>query len=205
MVQGMEHPPLLPQPSALSQPGADAQGGTAQAGTLRASLTDSSTEGDTEGVLPISKEKREHPKRERGERAALCRKTERRVRESNSSEMNMQRETAAPGEMRSETEVPKQHLNIGETVNSLVQRRERERETTGDRAIEISREDVQHDATRTEGDSAYPRVTGQTSEKGNEKIVWRASGTVIESPIGSALEVSSKTAIADTLEGEGNA
>ncbi|KAH7819469.1 uncharacterized protein MONOS_12723 [Monocercomonoides exilis] len=42
MLQGTEHPPLLPQPSALSQPGSDAQGGTAQAGTLRASLTDSS-------------------------------------------------------------------------------------------------------------------------------------------------------------------
>ncbi|KAH7826085.1 uncharacterized protein MONOS_12417 [Monocercomonoides exilis] len=40
------------------------------------------------------------------------------------------------------------------------------------------------------------------SERGNGKIVWRASGPVIGPPIGSALEVSSKTAILDTLEGE---
>ncbi|KAH7821220.1 uncharacterized protein MONOS_12681 [Monocercomonoides exilis] len=42
------------------------------------------------------------------------------------------------------------------------------------------------------------------SDMRNEKIVRRASGTVMESPIGSALEENSKTAIADILEGEVN-
>ncbi|KAH7820092.1 uncharacterized protein MONOS_6080 [Monocercomonoides exilis] len=44
----------------------------------------------------------------------------------------------------------------------------------------------------------------QKSEKEEEKIVWRASGTVIESPIGSPQEASLKTAIAYILEGEEN-
>ncbi|KAH7818827.1 uncharacterized protein MONOS_13654 [Monocercomonoides exilis] len=39
-------------------------------------------------------------------------------------------------------------------------------------------------------------------EKENERIVWRASGIVIEPPIGNALEVSSRTAIEDILEGD---
>ncbi|KAH7821267.1 uncharacterized protein MONOS_14492 [Monocercomonoides exilis] len=56
----------------------------------------------------------------------------------------------------------------------------------------------------TEEDSTYSRVMRQMSEMRNEKIVWRVSGTVSESPTGTALEVSSKTAIEDTLEGEGN-
>ncbi|KAH7819661.1 uncharacterized protein MONOS_13136 [Monocercomonoides exilis] len=55
MAQGTEHPPLLPQPSALSQPGADAQGGTAQAGTLKASLTGNSKSTASTGASRISK------------------------------------------------------------------------------------------------------------------------------------------------------
>ncbi|KAH7819416.1 uncharacterized protein MONOS_8621 [Monocercomonoides exilis] len=149
----------------------------------------------------------------REERAAPCRETERgergereerEEREENYSEMNIQRETVAPDEKRSETEMQKQHVNIRETLSSSDQRKERERETTGDSVREISIEDVRHETTRTEGDSEYPRVTGQKSESENGKIVWRTSGTVIESPIWSALEVSLKIAIADTHEEEGN-
>ncbi|KAH7822297.1 uncharacterized protein MONOS_6428 [Monocercomonoides exilis] len=58
MFQGAEHPPFPPQPSALSQPGADAQGGTAQAGTLRASLTDSSKSMASMEASRISEKKR---------------------------------------------------------------------------------------------------------------------------------------------------
>ncbi|KAH7828036.1 uncharacterized protein MONOS_9342 [Monocercomonoides exilis] len=108
--------------------------------------------------------------------------------------------------MRSVTEVPKQYMNIGKVVRLLDQEKERDRETTGDSVMKISREDVQHDATKTEEDSPYPRVTRQMSEmrneKENENEVWRASGIVIESPIGSALEESSKIATVDILEGE---
>ncbi|KAH7821208.1 uncharacterized protein MONOS_12870 [Monocercomonoides exilis] len=54
----------------------------------------------------------------------------------------------------------------------------------------------------------YPHKTRQMNDrksgKEEEKRVLRASGTVTENPIGSALEVSSKTVIADILEGEGN-
>ncbi|KAH7823732.1 uncharacterized protein MONOS_10806 [Monocercomonoides exilis] len=140
---------------------------------------------------------------EREERAELCRETERGESEQNYSEMNTQRETVAPGETRSEKEEQKQYVNFGETLNSSDQRKEREREATGDCVMERPREEVRHEATRTEEDSAYLRVIGQMSERRNEKIVWRASGIVIESPIGSALEVGSKIAIVDILEGEG--
>ncbi|KAH7827041.1 uncharacterized protein MONOS_9877 [Monocercomonoides exilis] len=98
--------------------------------------------------------------------------------------------------------MPKQCKNIREVVNLLDQEKKTLQETTRDRVTEISIEDVRHETTRTEGDSAYPRVTRQTSERRNEKIVWRASGIVIGSPIGSALEESSKTVTADILEGE---
>ncbi|KAH7821340.1 uncharacterized protein MONOS_8728 [Monocercomonoides exilis] len=118
--------------------------------------------------------------------------------------MNIQRETVAQGEKRSETEMQKQQVNVRETLSSLDQKKWREREITGDSAREISMEDVRHETTRTEGDSVYPRVTRQMSERGNGKIVWKASGTIIEPPIGSAREGSSRTAILDTLEGEEN-
>ncbi|KAH7830888.1 putative Reverse transcriptase (RNA-dependent DNA polymerase) [Monocercomonoides exilis] len=100
--------------------------------------------------------------------------------------------------MRSGTEMQKQQVNVRGTLNSSDQRKEREREITGDSAREISIEDVGHETTRTEGDSEYPRVTGQKSERENGKIVWKTFGTVIESPIWSALEVSSKIIFADT-------
>ncbi|KAH7822948.1 uncharacterized protein MONOS_14372 [Monocercomonoides exilis] len=54
----------------------------------------------------------------------------------------------------------------------------------------------------TEEDSAYPRVTRQMNEMRNEMVVGRASGTVTNSPIGSAREENSRRTIADTLEGE---
>ncbi|KAH7820352.1 uncharacterized protein MONOS_2257 [Monocercomonoides exilis] len=98
----------------------------------------------------------------------------------------------------------KQQVNVRGTLNSFDQRKEREREITGDSAREISIEDVRHETTRIEGDSDYPRVTGQKSERENGKIVWRNSGIVIGNPIGSAREGSSRTAILDTLEEEGN-
>ncbi|KAH7826687.1 uncharacterized protein MONOS_7945 [Monocercomonoides exilis] len=145
---------------------------------------------------------------EREERAALCRETERgeRVergeREANYSEMNIRRATVVPGEKRSETEMQKQQVNVRGTLSSLYQRKEREREITGVPAREISIENARHETTRTEGDSEYPRVTGQKSERENGKIVWRSSGTVIGSALGSSLEESSKTVIADTLEVE---
>ncbi|KAH7822705.1 uncharacterized protein MONOS_7363 [Monocercomonoides exilis] len=106
--------------------------------------------------------------------------------------------------MRSETEVPKQYVNIGKVVSLLDQEKERERETTGDSVTKRPREDAQHATTRTEGDSEYPRVKGQKSERENGKRVLRASGIVIEPPIGSAREGSSRIAILDTLEEEGN-
>ncbi|KAH7822496.1 uncharacterized protein MONOS_14544 [Monocercomonoides exilis] len=95
----------------------------------------------------------------RGKVVALIRETEKERRQSGSSEMIIRQETAAHCEMILKTLVPKQHVNIRETLSSLDQRKERERETTGDRAIEISIKDVQQDTMRTDEDSAYPRVT----------------------------------------------
>ncbi|KAH7828619.1 uncharacterized protein MONOS_15409 [Monocercomonoides exilis] len=118
--------------------------------------------------------------------------------------MNTRRATIAPGETRSGTEMQKQQMNVRGTLNSPDQRKLREREITGDSAREISIEDVRHETTRTEGDSEYPRVTGQKSEREKGKIVLRAFGIVIEPPIGSAREGSSRTAILETLEEEGN-
>ncbi|KAH7829046.1 uncharacterized protein MONOS_16316 [Monocercomonoides exilis] len=106
--------------------------------------------------------------------------------------------------MRSETEVQKSHVNIGEIVNSLDQWKERE----VDRTLEISIEDVRHDTTRTGGDSVYFRRIDQKNDrkpgKEEEKRVLRTFGTAIESLIGSALEESSKTVNEDIFEGEGN-
>ncbi|KAH7816467.1 uncharacterized protein MONOS_9781 [Monocercomonoides exilis] len=138
----------------------------------------------------------------RGKEAALYCETEREEREANYYEMNIQRETVAPGEKRSEMEIQKQSVNIGKVVSMLDQENERERETTEDRVMERPREEAQHEATRTEGDSAYLRVTRQKSERRNEKIVWRTSGIVIGSPIGSTLEEGSKTVVANIYEGE---
>ncbi|KAH7828320.1 putative Phage integrase family [Monocercomonoides exilis] len=141
---------------------------------------------------------------EREERAALCRETERGEREANYSETNTRRVTVAPGETRSWTEMQKQYVNIGKVVSRLDQEKERERETARDRLRERAREEVLHDTTKTEGDSAYPRVKEQTSERRNEKSVLKTFGIVIEPPIVSAREGSSRTAILDTLEEEGN-
>ncbi|KAH7816522.1 uncharacterized protein MONOS_14395 [Monocercomonoides exilis] len=110
--------------------------------------------------------------------------------------MNIHRETVAPGEKRSEPDMQKQHVNIRDALSPLDQRKEREREITRDCVMEISREDAQHDTTKE--DSAYPRVRRQMSERRNEKRVLRAFGTVIDSPIGNALEKNLWRAIADT-------
>ncbi|KAH7818857.1 uncharacterized protein MONOS_14009 [Monocercomonoides exilis] len=53
--QGTVHPPLLPQPSALSQPGVVAQEDVVQKGMLRASPTDSSKNVASMGASQISK------------------------------------------------------------------------------------------------------------------------------------------------------
>ncbi|KAH7822445.1 uncharacterized protein MONOS_10505 [Monocercomonoides exilis] len=72
--------------------------------------------------------------------------------------------------------------------------------------MEILNEDVQHDTTRAEEDSVYPRKTrhknDRKSGKEKEKGVWIASGTAIESPIRRAREESLKIVIADVLKGE---
>ncbi|KAH7821219.1 uncharacterized protein MONOS_12682 [Monocercomonoides exilis] len=73
-----------------------------------------------------SKEEEGRERVEREERAALYHETERGERESNYSEMTTQQETAALFEMRSETEVSKQYVNIRETLSSLDQRKKRE-------------------------------------------------------------------------------
>ncbi|KAH7822970.1 uncharacterized protein MONOS_2638 [Monocercomonoides exilis] len=122
--------------------------------------------------------------------------------------MTIQREIATHCEIKLKTEVRIQNENIREVVRTEDNEKRREQETTGDRVMEISRENVQHDTTRTEEDSVYPRKTKQKneqkSEKEEEKRVLRDFGTAIEFPIGNALEVSSKIVIEDTLEGEGN-
>ncbi|KAH7825785.1 uncharacterized protein MONOS_7110 [Monocercomonoides exilis] len=105
--------------------------------------------------------------------------------------MITQQETAALCEMRSETEVPKQFVNIGNVVSWIDQEKKRARETTVNRAMGILREEAQHETTKTEEDSAYPRVKEQTSERRNEKSVLRASGTVTEPPVGTAREENS--------------
>ncbi|KAH7830577.1 uncharacterized protein MONOS_1538 [Monocercomonoides exilis] len=53
-LQGMEHPPFLPQPSASPQSGACAQGSTAQAETLKALPTDNSRSKGSKGASQIS-------------------------------------------------------------------------------------------------------------------------------------------------------
>ncbi|KAH7818488.1 uncharacterized protein MONOS_4652 [Monocercomonoides exilis] len=53
-LQGMEHPPFLPQPSASPQSGAGAQGGTAQAETLKVLPTDNSRSKVSKGASQIS-------------------------------------------------------------------------------------------------------------------------------------------------------
>eukprot|EP00770_Monocercomonoides_exilis_P014499 MONOS_14445.1-p1 / transcript=MONOS_14445.1 / gene=MONOS_14445 / organism=Monocercomonoides_exilis_PA203 / gene_product=unspecified product / transcript_product=unspecified product / location=Mono_scaffold01003:6772-11896(-) / protein_length=1283 / sequence_SO=supercontig / SO=protein_coding / is_pseudo=false len=53
-LQGMEHPPFLPQPSASPQSGAGAQGGTAQAETLKALPTDNPRSKVSKGASQIS-------------------------------------------------------------------------------------------------------------------------------------------------------
>ncbi|KAH7819585.1 uncharacterized protein MONOS_6629 [Monocercomonoides exilis] len=77
----------------------------------------------------------------RGKESALCREIERGEREANYSDMNTQRATVAPGEKRSETEMQKQQVNVKETLSSLDQRKEREREITGESERQISIED----------------------------------------------------------------
>ncbi|KAH7816481.1 uncharacterized protein MONOS_9792 [Monocercomonoides exilis] len=120
--------------------------------------------------------------------------------------MTTRQETAALGEMKLKTEAPKQSVNIGNVVSMLDQKKKREREITEDRVMERPREEAQHEATRTEGDCVFLRRTRQkndrSSGKVNEKGVWRASGIVIESPIGSTLEEGSKTVVANIYEGE---
>ncbi|KAH7823690.1 uncharacterized protein MONOS_5588 [Monocercomonoides exilis] len=205
----MVHLPIPQQVSALSQQGADAQGGTVREGAPRGK--------EESAIVPstvppnhywkashyhetIATSSPKDPRRdsngtnnrsqqvvgrvERKERAELFRETERGESELNYSEMNIQRATVAPGETRSEMEMQKQHVNIRETLSSLDQRKERKRVVTGDSAREISIEDVRHDATKTEEDSIYPRVTRQMSERVNGKIVWRASGTVASPQLG---------------------
>ncbi|KAH7825649.1 uncharacterized protein MONOS_16306 [Monocercomonoides exilis] len=124
---------------------------------------------DSDGTINQIQQVVSGVERQRRERAALCRETEREGREAKLSEMNIRRETVAPGEKRSEMEMQKQQMNVRETLSSLDQRKEREREISGDSAREISIEDVRHETTRTGGDSEYPRVTGQKSEMRNEK------------------------------------
>ncbi|KAH7818647.1 uncharacterized protein MONOS_2345 [Monocercomonoides exilis] len=127
----------------------------------------------------VAGERRKRGERmEREERAALCREIEGGERESNYSEMNIRQEIADLGEMRSETKESRQHANIGEVVSTFDHEKRREREITRDCVTEISREEVQHDAMKTDEDSAYPRLTRQTSEMRNEKIVGRVSGIV---------------------------
>ncbi|KAH7816057.1 uncharacterized protein MONOS_2566 [Monocercomonoides exilis] len=62
--------------------------------------------------------------------------------------MTIRQETAALCEMRSETEVQKQNVNIGYVMSLSDQEKERERENTGDLMTEISREDTQHKKNR---------------------------------------------------------
>ncbi|KAH7826282.1 uncharacterized protein MONOS_15537 [Monocercomonoides exilis] len=139
---------------------------------------------------------------ERGERAVLCRETERKERGTGSSEITKRKETAAHCEIKMKKENLKQQEIIRDGVIMFDHEKIREQETTEDRAIRIHKEDAQHDTNRTKEDSAYPRVMGQMSERRNEKGVLRASGTVIKSPIGSTLEENLWRTIADILEGE---
>ncbi|KAH7823000.1 uncharacterized protein MONOS_6834 [Monocercomonoides exilis] len=195
MPQGTEHHLFLQQPSVSSHPGVDVQGGTVRAGMLRASPIDSSKNATSMGASRTSEKG--------GSQHKPHHKTEKEKRLSGSSERTIRQETVAPGEKRSETEVQKQQVNVIETLSSLDQRKEREREITADSAREISREDVQHEVTITEGDSAYPRVTRLKNEwrfeKAKEKGVWRASGTVTEPPTGTAREENMRRAVANAF------
>ncbi|KAH7818521.1 uncharacterized protein MONOS_8407 [Monocercomonoides exilis] len=241
--QGTEHPPFPPQPSALSQPGVDAQEGTVLAGMLRASLSDSSKSMVSTGSSRISRKKGgqhksyhsipqhqlgEWPRSQfpspsspeytgrisnrysfwiktmgmveaRGKEVALCRETEINGMLSNSEGVTMQQGISPNRQIITRTEPMGDCENIEEVLSPFDQERRINQEISRDHEKGSWRES-------TETDSVYPSRTRQRNDRRSqnekEKGDWRASGIVIEPPIGSALEESSGTAIADILEGD---
>ncbi|KAH7815460.1 uncharacterized protein MONOS_16168 [Monocercomonoides exilis] len=212
MFQGTEHPPLLPQPSALSQLGADTQGGSAQAGTLKASPTGNSKSTASIGASRISR-------KEGGQHKSSHRTPQHQLGEWPRSQFPSPqlprgyREDQQQGQPLDRANVPRK----SEWEGGCTSPRDRNKRN----AIEF-RESDNATGNLTQSRDGYDNGTRgrlreyrrgieptkqkneQKSEKEEEKGALRASGTIIESPIGIALEVSSKTAIADTLEGEVN-
>ncbi|KAH7822724.1 uncharacterized protein MONOS_7796 [Monocercomonoides exilis] len=136
--------------------------------------------------------------------SALCRETEREERAALCSETGTDMMLSEPKGMTVLREVPinrqtvtgEEPLEVCENNEEVLSPFDREKRINQG----ISRDhEMGTWRENTEEDSVYPHGTKQKNDqeslKEGVKIVWRASGTVIESLIESDLEVSSKTAI----------